>query len=233
MVQWTVAEDHPAVSTPLPPCLLINKDDHRARGGECAQCAKHHNKRARTKLCTRCKKLYCPACARWAPKCHALLTMTPVTNKPIADADSDGQQEIASPGNLPQTRPSDLPNLGVLLQIATGRPALPTLTWCPRNIRHRIGDLLLQRLSAATAALEAGEGEERAHTLQLLWLAPTLLLRRPPDQEGVPRPKGGRESGKLHWPARSGSAPPWLRPEAGPSWSRITWRSRQCTRRRP
>ena len=90
------------------------------------------------------------------------------------------------------------PPMEALLAAATMRPALPTVIWCPRPLKARVGDVLAQLLHESTTMLETAScSAECTQALQLLWIAPSLLLRRPPTQEGKAAAVDGREGGDL------------------------------------
>ena len=157
--------------------------DNRARGGTCGRCNATRKKGTRTRVCTTCAKRYCPACSRTQPRCHQARTDMLALLDQLAATPGGATEPLA---NSADTAPPDveeipLPPLDALLTAATAMPAMPTITWCPRSLRARLGDVLIQLLHNANTALEQASGTQACtEALQLLWAAPTILMRRPP-----------------------------------------------------
>ena len=79
--------------------------------------------------------------------------------------------------------------LSDLLRRATAQPARPTAIWCPRAQEARVADLLIAAVDAAADAAGREDHDEGAWaSAALMWLMPTLLLRRPPGEQAAPVP---------------------------------------------
>ena len=186
-------------------CNLEARPDNRVKVAKriCMACQQHHGRGTRTQVCLRCSQRYCPKCASAGPTCDVMPAAAgaprPPMPQPIADAEGGASQAPAADPIVAAAIADDggaqMELYHELLERTTAMPALHTMLWAPRNLQHRIGDILLHRISEAAAALEAAPSRERRAELQLLWATPALLLRVPVDVEGEPRPEEGREAG--------------------------------------
>ena len=178
--------------------------DNRAKGGTCDRCGQAHRKGTRTRVCTCCLQRYCVSCARAVPRCRKLRADTLAlvdamagpraegpAPPPLLDLDADASAKTQP---APAECELPLPALEALLTAATMLPALPTVTWCPKGLQPRVGDVLTRLLHESVTLLETANGSEACtQAQQLLWIAPALLLRRPPRTKA----KEGREAGDL------------------------------------
>lgn len=201
---------------PLPPlarhrtlkCDLIPKPDYRVKAGKrvCRACNRSYERGTRTRVCHRCSQRYCPTCAADGPDCSVIpaaagtLPLHTAPALPIADAAQADREP--DPGERMVPVPQEVLDAQAgrdrfqdLLERITALPALHTILWVPRNLQHRIGDLMLHRLAQAAEAMEAPASRDRRAELQLLWATPALLLRSPAETDDAPRAEPGREAG--------------------------------------
>ena len=165
-------------------CNLHEKPWNRQTPTSCQKCKSEIRRGRRTKCCTRCLALFCPACARSPLPCSA-----PPCARRMCPIGRD----------RPAVEPCGQPQAQELAARACAAPAIPILAWTPRTSKNRIADLFIQLLSTAAESLDGCRPEDREWNLRLLWLAPTLLLRRlrPADtgDRAKSRPRNGREGG--------------------------------------
>ena len=79
----------------------------------------------------------------------------------------------------------EMPEPGIpraMLEECTGQPAPPTLLHVPRQMESRVASILVRVVHAVVRAhAETGpDGQETQDAWELMWAAPSLLLRVPP-----------------------------------------------------
>ena len=151
-------------------CILRVSVDMRTDKNRtpCDGCGTAYGRGTRTRICDACGKRYCPACTGKEPRC---------TRTALAHAKSKPEEEplAVTDGSFSPTATFEQ-----ALENACQRPAAATVRWCPKQQAPRVADILLKLLDSCVTGLEQGEQDGRLQRIQLLWIAPALLLRRPP-----------------------------------------------------